>query len=374
MSLPIVFRRQARYEFDEAAVWYEERRSGLGIALSISFALLLLTPSFLRAAPDVSFANLATGRAAIVDDPAYFDSLQPMEMEAKTGQPLPVAPLAGQRAECRHRYQAAVGEFAEEEKAAIRSGVALVDSAVRKNYPQFADTPWNFLKVSSNIEAGFPHTRGRHIILAESVCRRLLDSQARGSGRRVPLDKMELLLHEQMHVFQRAHAEIFDSLYMGQWGFIRAKSIVASPWIVEHQLLNPDAVDCPWVFPILHPDGTNYIWPLASFNDGPGPKRMQSDFTMLAFHLTPVADGFRVQQSADGRPKYSELLSVRAYREVFPQSTNIYHPHEASADLFAKLVLFDSYLSARMDEPQRAEKERSFGPLRQWFRKNLGVR
>ena len=93
---------------------------------------------------------------------------------------------------------------------------------------------------------------------------------------------------------------------------------------------------------------------------------------MLAFYVTPTADGFRVQQSADGRPKYSELLSVRAYREIFPQSTNIYHPHEAAADLFAKLVVFDSYLSARMNDAQRAEKEKSFGPLREWFRKNLG--
>ncbi len=30
MNLPIVFRRQARYEFDDAADWYDERRPGLG--------------------------------------------------------------------------------------------------------------------------------------------------------------------------------------------------------------------------------------------------------------------------------------------------------------------------------------------------------
>jgi hypothetical protein len=101
---------------------------------------------------------------------------------------------------------------------------------------------------------------------------------------------------------------------------------------------------------------------------------METDFSMLAFFVTPAGDGFRVQQLADGRPNYSELLSVRAYREAFPQSTNIYHPHEAAADLFAKLVLFDSYMSARMDSAQRAEKEKTFGPLRAWFRKNFGVR
>ena len=173
---------------------------------------------------------------------------------------------------------------------------------------------------------------------------------------------MELLLHEQTHVFQRRHPELFDSLYTGQWGFIRAKSIAACPWIVAHQLLNPDAVDCPWVFPILRPDGTNYIWPLCSLPDGPGPKRMQSDFSMLAIHVTRQGDEFRVEQSLDGRPKYSELMSVRAYREVFPQSTNIYHPHEASADLFAKLVVFDSYSSARWTPPSGPKKRRPSAP------------
>jgi len=336
------------------------------------FLLVVHVPALLWAAADVSFADLAAGRGAIAADRFYFDRMQPMEMEAKTGQPPSHASLAEQRAECRRRYEAAVREFTAEEQAAIRRLVALVDAAIRKSYPQFADLPWNFLKVANNIEAGFPHTRGKHIVFPDGVCRWMLGSQGRLSGRRLPLDQMELLLHEQMHVFQRAHGEFFDSLYKDQWGFVRAKSIATCPWIVEHQLLNPDAMDCAWVFPILYPDGTQYIWPFCAFNDGRGPKRMPSDFSMLAVQVTRSGDDFRVEQSADGRPKYSQLLSVRAYCEVFPQSTNIYHPHEAAADLFAKLVVFDNYLSARMNGGQRAEKERSFGPLREWFRKHLG--
>ena len=31
MTLAVVFRHAARREFDEAALWYEERRSGLGV-------------------------------------------------------------------------------------------------------------------------------------------------------------------------------------------------------------------------------------------------------------------------------------------------------------------------------------------------------
>jgi hypothetical protein len=337
---------------------------------SLLFILPFLCQAPRLAAADVSFADLAVGRKAIVDDPAYFDHLQPMEMAAKTGQPLLPGTLAEQRAECRRRYQAAVREFTQDEKTAIRSVVELIDPAVRKNYPQYADTPWNFLKVASNLEGGLSHTRGKHIILSESTCRRLFAQP--GSERQPPLGKMELLLHEQMHVFQRAHSDLFDSLYMGQWGFLRAKSIATCPWIVERQLLNPDAIDCPWVFPVKSAEGVKYIWPLASFNDGPGPKRMPADFATLAFYVARDGDNFRVEQTAEHEPKYSELLSVREYRKVFPQSTNIYHPNEASADLFARLVLFDAYRSASMDEARRAEAEKSFGPLRAWFRKNFG--
>lgn len=45
MSLPIVFRRAARAEFDESADWYEQRQATLGMALTS--ALLRLSVSSL---------------------------------------------------------------------------------------------------------------------------------------------------------------------------------------------------------------------------------------------------------------------------------------------------------------------------------------
>jgi hypothetical protein len=323
---------------------------------------------------DVSFAGLAAGlaagHAAIVDDAAYFDHLQPMEMEAKTGRPLQGATLAQQRAECRRRYVLAVMEFTPEEQAALREAAAHVDKAVRKDYPRYADVPWNFLKVASNIEGGFPHTRGKHIILAEHICRWIVDQVRAARGR--PVSAIELLLHEQMHVFQRANPELFDSLYTGQWGFVRAKSIKTCPWVIEHQLVNSDAIDCPWVFPIRRGGQIRYLWPLCALSDGPGPKQMRTDFTMLAFYVVPDGDGYRVERNGDGRPEYSDLLSVRDYRRVFGPSTNIYHPHEAAADLFAKLVLYDAYRAKWLDASQRAVQEKTFGALREWFRRSLG--
>jgi hypothetical protein len=334
----------------------------------ICVAALALKSVPSRAAPDVSFADLATGRAAIVDDPAYFDHLQPMEMETKTGRAIEANTIEEKRAECRRRYQAAVKEFTPDEQTALRDAAAAVDSLVRKDYPLFADTPWNFLKVASNLEGGFPHTRGKHIVFAEHICRGIA-AQAR-AGRERSIGTTELLLHEQMHVVQRANSELFDSLYTGQWGFIRAKSIKTCPWIVEHQLINPDAVDCSWVFPIHRGDETRYIWPLCSLSDRPGPKRMAGDFSMFAFYVVPDGDGYRAECGDGGRPKYSDLLSVRDYCRVLSPSKNIYHPHEASADLFAKLVLFDAN-GSRKTGAARAADEKTFAPLREWFKKNF---
>jgi hypothetical protein len=341
----------------------------LSLLFLICLTLLGGANTSLRAAHDVFFADLATGCAAIVDDPAYFDHLQPMEMETKTGRAIEAGTIAEKRAECRRRYQAAVKEFTADEQTALRDAAAHVDELVRKDYPRFADTPWNFLKVASNLEGGMPHTRGKHIIFAEHICRGIA-AQSR-TGRERSIGTTELLLHEQMHVVQRANPELFDSLYTKQWGFIRAKSIKTCPWIVEHQLVNPDAVDCSWVFPIHRSDETHYIWPLCSLSDGPGPKRMRTDFSMLAFYVVPDGEGYRAECSDGGRPKYSDLLSVRDYCRVLSPSTNIYHPHEASADLFAKLVLFDANGSRKSSPAQRAAEEKTFAPLREWFKKNF---
>lgn len=41
MSLPIVFRRLARAEFDDAADWYEQRRAGLGATFTAAVQRVL---------------------------------------------------------------------------------------------------------------------------------------------------------------------------------------------------------------------------------------------------------------------------------------------------------------------------------------------
>jgi toxin ParE1/3/4 len=50
MTLPVAFRRAARRDVEDAAVWYEERRSGLGIQFraEVEAAVLLAAEQPLR--------------------------------------------------------------------------------------------------------------------------------------------------------------------------------------------------------------------------------------------------------------------------------------------------------------------------------------
>ncbi|MBL7187544.1 MAG: hypothetical protein ISS70_14570 [Phycisphaerae bacterium] len=94
-------------------------------------------------------------------------------------------------------------------------------------FPRFAETPWSFLKVSNKIEGGLPHTQGRHIVLCEGVCGRFASRYKTAPDRAVS-SLAGLMIHEQMHVFQRANPEMFDALYTEIWGFIKAEELVCS--------------------------------------------------------------------------------------------------------------------------------------------------
>ena len=260
-----------------------------------------------------------------------------------------------------------VREFSDEEKKAISRCVKVLYPVLGQQYPVFAKTPWSFLKVSDGIEGGLSHTRDRHIIFSERTCSRIVrlhqtnpEMAAMSFGR--------LLVHEQMHVFQRVNPGLFDALYTKIWGFVKAEEIESCPWLEKHHLVNPDGLDCCWIFPIQHRENTIYIWPLLIFAEGQGLKRMGSDFRMIAVELVKSDGRFLTKLDEDGRPIFRNLFEVSEYCEVFPSTGNIYHPNEACASVFTQIAMADSFNQARA-RPEKAEKE--LARLRKWFAENL---
>lgn len=320
----------------------------------------------------ISFLADDKARNALLDDTQepYFSTLQPMEMAAKTDAVLAPGTLDEQRKACRALYAKGVLNFTEAESEAISWHIAKLHPVLAKSYPAFASTAWSFLKVSDKIEGGLPHTRGHHIVFSERVCERALASRKSERENNV-MGILELLIHEQTHVFQRTHPGLFDSLYTKVWGFEKMAKVPTNPWLTKHNLSNPDGVDCRWVLPVKGNGQTTHLWPLAVLEEGDGLKHLQIDFRKIAVEVRKDATGFVVITGLSGTPVRRQLEKSAEFRTLLPLSTNIYHPNEASADLFAKLVLTDAFMPAAALTPEVRERiEKSFGPLRTWFAEN----
>jgi hypothetical protein len=319
----------------------------------------LFLPLLLAAPPDVSFPAGDAARAAVVDDASdpYFGRLQPHEMEAKTGRPVEGKTLEAKREECRKRYMAAVREFTDAEKALLRKSVEKLHPHLEEHYPALAALPWSFLKLDDAVEGGMPHTRGVHVVLPARLLKAL-----GGLGANADRILLPLLAHEQLHVFQRLHPRHGDGLYTELWGFRRAEDLKEIDWLEARSVVNPDATDLGWAFRA----GDRWIWPRVIFRrlpKAPGDiLDMPGDFQMAAVELEEEAGALRVKAGKDGTPEVGELLEVGAYTRVFAGSTYIYHPAEAAADLFAKIIAADL-----LGAPVNPKLE----PVRTWFRENL---
>ena len=323
----------------------------------------------------ITFLDIEAGKAAIADESldSYFGQLQPMEMSAKTGSPITGQTLEEQRAECRKRYQAQVRQFTDDERDVFRACTEKVDAALRDKFPRFAEMPWSFLKVSNKIEGGLPHTQDKHIVLSEGTCAGVA-RRYKSAPERTVSSIAGLLIHEQMHVFQRMNPDLFDSLYTEIWGFSKAEEIASHPWLQEHHLVNPDGPDCSWVFPIGEGTERSFILPLVVFAEGEGLKRMPHDFRMIALELIESDGRFRPKLGEDGKPLHQNLLEVAEYRQAFPSTSNIYHPNEACASMFTTLAMVEFRKS--QSNTARSDRQRSSKvpePVQRWFERNLGA-
>jgi hypothetical protein len=329
------------------------------------------------APPRVEFPALAAAREAIVDDRVepYFSLLRPHDMSAKTGSPIGGGTIEAQRAECRRRYRASVAEFTAAEQEFIRGILGKMQPVLAADFPRLAALPWSFLKVGNDIEGGLPHTRGRHIVLPVQILGEF-DQLRKRSGEEAAAEAGMLLAHEQMHVFQRANPRHFDALYANVWGFRRVPRIEGCAGLDAVEVANPDATDLGWVFPIRAGGAVRWIWPRVLFRDAPpapgGILRMPHDFRMVAVELEETKEGFRAKRDAQGKPVLDNLMAIPEYTRVFSGTYYTFHPAEATADLFGKVVAFDAFAPKdRLPKEALDKEEKEMDPIRARFREFL---
>lgn len=85
--------------------------------------------------------------------------------------------------------------------------------------------PWKLVKINSSFESGYPHTLADVIVLSDSFFT-------------LPKDRQRsILLHEQVHVYQRKYPDFIKKLY-DAWGFQQVSKIPY--WAYRNVRNNPD--------------------------------------------------------------------------------------------------------------------------------------
>jgi len=343
------------------------------LLLALPFAALAQSaPAAPAPAPRISLLDVTEGRKAIVDDSAepYFERLQAAEIQAKTGV-VSKGKLAALRKAARGRYANAVQAFTPEEQEVLRWLVSELHPVMQRDYPLIGRTPWSFIKVAPELEGGMPHTRGGHIVLSTRHLGPAVELYAAGQKDELRLQLGSLLLHEQLHVVQRAHPKLFAKLFTELWGFQRLKQPRPGTWLEPRTVVNPDGTDTRWVYPVTENGQTRWVWPLVILKDMEG-TTLSRNLRMVAVALKDTPGGLQVETAADGAPRMEELASLPSLTTRFPSRNDLYHPNEIASSFFATLVTVESlFPEGQLPKEAREKLLERWEPFRTWLRTNL---
>lgn len=289
--------------------------------------------------PEVRFLSREEAATALSDESAepYASRFQTLEIFAKTGW-LSGEKFDSQREGAARAYRTACRDFTADEKAAIGDTARALDDALGGAYPLFAQTAWQLIKLEGVMEGGLPHTRGRCVVLSDRFLKQVM--QLRAEGGDLPKSHVgELLVRVKCHVMQRAWPAMFERLYVDVWRFIRAKDLPSCPWLVKHQLLNPDGLDVGWVYPVKSKSGAEYWQPLQILKEGVAQPRMPDDVQLVAVALDKRDASYAPRAVGDGRPVMRPLAELPEYAKAFGAVSDNVHPNATCAVMFSWIAM-----------------------------------
>ena len=169
---------------------------------------------------------------------------------------------------------------------------------------------WRFIKMKDEMDFSFPYTIGDVIVLPE----RLIDSICKDQ---CSDDNMKTLIHEQIHVTQRQHFDIFRSYYEDKLGFKYFPNLVIPEAIRNDMITNPDGLDT-WTSAA---SGREYYYCLMLERDG---RLSKAAYPVVYSKSTAVWT-----LSSSGRRSLDDFASFHGGVSA------CYHPHEVYAYLLS---------------------------------------
>lgn len=170
-----------------------------------------------------------------------------------------------------------------------------------------------FVKMADHMDFGYPYTLRDVTVLPESfMARAQRDTKLAGVT----------LLHEALHVDQRARQAQYNAFYEAAWGYERPRRLRVPSQLLERVVTNPD--DDPGQAWVRHVDGACWWTALLLPAEGGRPRGM-------AYPCRRLGPGQYEVSSTGGRP-------LSGMKDKFYGQTNSYSPNELYAALFSDSV------------------------------------
>jgi hypothetical protein len=253
-------------------------------------------------------------------------------------------------------------EFTQRDRDTLIWFTKLANKTFDEKLSKLKPNHWRFIKLKSPVDWDYPFTLNDCIVLTSSKLKSMTYA-IRHEDPDLLTYFNSILIHEAIHVYQKKHPQVFDSIYRQVWKFIKPDNLIIHPWYLERLITNPDTLDSYYVFatapPIANP------WRDA-FNPEPVVPLIPSEhFRKIKYYLPMLImeDGkqksilIRLKLRVDrntGEKTYITTLEYRTTSSV-PEYVNsfygmdrqLYHPNEIIANLIADYaVLNRKYVDA----------------------------
>lgn len=128
----------------------------------------------------------------------------------------------------RMKYATSMRPLTDKQRKNLTNMLDEINNMIRP-FAKLRDMPWKFIKVGDHIENGYPHTINDYIVINDKFFR---NSRS---------DMMRILIHEQVHVFQRAFPEETRSYITNVLGFQRVdERNIKDKTLLAKRRNNPD--------------------------------------------------------------------------------------------------------------------------------------
>lgn len=180
------------------------------------------------------------------------------------------------------------------------------------------------IKVSNDMEGGYPHTYKNYIIFPESWFRNI---------------SITTFIHELVHIDQRLRPNLYYNLY-NSWCFSKynLNEIDNMKSIINQNRVNPDGLDINWIWH-PNPESNKSYWIGALFNHQYKPNNI-ADVKYLIITLKINKTGKKLEIVDKEKNISSHLLFNDYFGNI---NNNHYHPNEIVAE-------YMSILYSNMDE------------------------